>query len=101
MSSLNFKSQIAPKGLQFYPSDFFISDKYATILTVVSFPKFISPGYLSNLTSMPGIKIVIKHLPLPFSIVSKMLNKQIADLKINIKKNVTELCKRIRMDLNL
>ncbi len=77
----SFKSEIAPKGLQFYPSDFFISDKYATIITVVSFPKFISPGYLSNLTSMPGIKIVIKHIPVSFSIVSKMLNKQIADLK--------------------
>ena len=37
MSSLNFKSQIAPKGLQFYPSEFFISDKYATILTIVSY----------------------------------------------------------------
>lgn len=77
----SFKSEIAPKGLQFYPSDFFISDKYATIITVVSFPKFISPGYLSNLTSMPGIKIVIKHIPVSFSIVSKMLNKQIAELK--------------------
>ncbi len=77
----SFKSEIAPKGLQFYPSDFFISDKYATILTVVSYPKFISPGYLSNLTSMPGIKIVIKHIPVSFSVVSKMLNKQIAELK--------------------
>ena len=77
----SFRSEIAPKGLQFYPSDFFISDKYATILTVVTFPKFISPGYLSNLTSMPGIKIVIKHIPVPFSMISKMLNKQIADLK--------------------
>ena len=82
MSMLKFKSQIAPKGLQFYPSEFFISDKYATILTVVSFPKFISPGYLSSITNMSGIKIVIKHIPLPFSVVSKMLNKQIADLKI-------------------
>ena len=77
----SFRSEIAPKGLQFYPSEFFISDKYATILTVVSFPKYISPGYLSNLTSMPGIKIVIKHIPVPFSMISKMLNKQIADLK--------------------
>ena len=82
MSSVNFKSQIAPKGLEFKPSDFFISDKYATILTVVSFPKFINPGYLSNLTSMSGIKIVIKHIPVPFSTISKMLNKQIAELKI-------------------
>ena len=52
MSSMNLKSQLAPKGLQFYPSEFFISDKYSTILTVVAFPKFINPGYLSGLTNM-------------------------------------------------
>ena len=78
---MDIKSQIAPKGLEFKASSFVISDKYATILTVVSFPKYIEPGYLSNLTSMSGIKVVIKHLPLPFSVISKMLNKEIADLK--------------------
>ena len=75
---IDIKSQIAPKGLQFNASDFFISDKYATILTVVSYLKAISPGFLANLTSMSGIKIVIKHIPVPFSTMSKMLNKQIA-----------------------
>ncbi len=95
----SFKSEIAPKGLQFYPSDFFISDKYATILTVVSFPKFISPGFLSNLTSMPGIKIVIKHIPVPFSTISKMLNKQIADLKQKYQdERDRTMQERIRMD---
>ena len=94
-----FKSEIAPKGLEFHPSDFFISDKYATILTVVSFPKFISPGYLSNLTSMPGIKVVIKHIPVPFSIVSKMLNKQIAELKQKYQdEHDRTMQEKIRMD---
>ena len=73
---MNIKSQLAPKGLQFNPADFNISDKYATILTVISYPKFIYPGYLSNLTSMEGIKVVIKHIPLPFSVIQKMLNKE-------------------------
>ena len=76
-----FKSEIAPKGLQFNPSDFNISDKYATIMTVVSYPKFITPGYLSDLTSIPGIKVVIKHIPVPFAMMQKMINKQIADYK--------------------
>ena len=76
-----FKSEIAPKGLQFNPSDFNISDKYATILTVVSYPKFITPGYLADLTNIPGIKVVIKHIPVPFSLMQKMINKQIADYK--------------------
>ena len=76
-----FKSEIAPKGLHFNPSDFHISDKYATILTVVSYPRFITPGYLADLTNIAGIKVVIKHIPVPFSMMQKMINKQIADYK--------------------
>lgn len=79
--STGIRSQLAPKGLHFSPSDFFISDKYATILTVVSFPKYITPGYLASLTNMAGIKIVIKHIPVPYQDMVKMLNKEIADLK--------------------
>ena len=79
--STSLRSQLAPKGLSFNPSDFFISDKYATILTVVSYPKYITPGYLSSLTNMPGIKVVVKHIPVPFQTISKMLNRQVADLK--------------------
>ena len=79
--STSLRSQLAPKGLSFNPSYFFISDKYATILTVVSYPKYITPGYLSSLTNMPGIKVVVKHIPVPFQTMSKMLNRQVADLK--------------------
>ncbi len=96
---IDLKSQIAPKGLQFNPSDFFISDKYATILSVISYPKYISPGYLSQLTSMSGIKIVIKHIPVPFQTMSKMLNKQIADLQIRYQEEKeTTIRERIRQD---
>ena len=96
---MSFKSEIAPKGLHFNPSDFFISDKYATILTVVSYPKYIVPGYLSTLTNMPGIKVVVKHIPIAFAAMSKMLNKQIADLreKYRQEKDVT-VKERIRQD---
>ena len=78
---MNLKAQLAPKGLEFKPSSFIISDKYATILTVISYPRMITPGYLSNLTSMSGIKVVIKHIPVEFSILRKMLNKEVANLK--------------------
>ena len=81
---VDIKAQIAPKGLEFRPSDFIISDKYATILTVISYPKYIAPGFLSDLTSMSGIKMVIKHIPFAYSEISKMLNKEIADLKENV-----------------
>lgn len=97
--SISIKSQLAPKGLQFYPSDFFISDKYATILSVISFPRFIALGYLSTLTSMSGIKIVIKHVPVPFSTMSKMINRQVADLREKYRQEKDQTAKEsIRQD---
>lgn len=81
MANINIKKELAPKGLEFHPADFVISDKWCTILTVVSYPRWISPGFLSDLSTSGGVKVVIKHIPLPFSIMSKMLNKQLAELK--------------------
>ena len=96
---MDIRSQIAPKGLEFKPAEFVISDKYATILTVISYPKYIEPGYLANLTSMSGIKVVIKHIPLPFSVITKMLNKEIADLKMRYQEeNDRTIQERIRQD---
>ena len=78
---MNFKAQIAPKGLQFNVSNFRISDKYATILTVISYPRYVGDGYLSDITNISGVKMVIKHIPVPFSILTKMLNKELAELR--------------------
>ena len=77
---MNLKSQLAPKGLNFNSGDFVISDKYSTILTVISYPRVITAGFLASLTTMSGIKIVIKHIPIDFGVLSKMVNRQIADL---------------------
>ncbi len=97
--SIGIRSQLAPKGLHFSPSDFFISDKYATIMTVVSYPKYIMPGYLASLTNMSGIKVVVKHIPVPFQEMSKMLNKQVADLKEKYRNERDQTLKeRIRQD---
>ena len=79
--SLSFKSQLAPKNLEFKPSEMVISDKHCCILTIISYPKMIGEGYLANLTQLGGIKIVIKHIPIALSVLSKMLNKEIADMK--------------------
>lgn len=96
---MDIKTQIAPKGLEFRPSDFIISDKYATILTVISYPKYINPGFLSDLTSMSGIKMVIKHIPFAYSEISKMLNKEIADLKDKYQQEPDKtIQERIRQD---
>lgn len=96
---MDVRNQIAPKGLEFRPSSLVVSDKFATILTVISYPKIIYPGFLSSLTSMSGIKIVIKHIPLPFSVITKMINKEIADLKERYQhENDRTLQERIRLD---
>ena len=77
-----FKSEVAPKGLDFSSSDMIVaSGKYMTILTAVAFPRAVDIGYLSNITNMPGVKIVIKHIPVPFSVLSKLLNKELANLR--------------------
>ena len=97
---MSLKKELAPKGMTFNMNDFFISDKYATILTVVSYPKYIAPGYLSNLTTgLSGVKIVIKHIPVAFEIVSKMLNKQLIELKDKYQhENDQTMQERLRQD---
>lgn len=96
---MNIKSELAPKGLQFKPTEFVISGKYATILTVISYPKYIANGYLSNITNLSGIKIVAKHIPIEFSTLQKMLNKEIADLKMRYQgENDKTIQERIRQD---
>ncbi|MBQ2873516.1 MAG: ATP-binding protein [Bacilli bacterium] len=98
---MSFKSQIAPKGLQFNTSNFRISDKYATILTVISYPRYIGPGYLSNITNISGVKLVIKHIPVPFSILTKMLNKELADLRARYQhERDNTILERIRQDMD-
>lgn len=79
--SRKFKSEIAPKGLEFRNSDIIIGNKHCCIMTIISYPKTINEGYLSNLTQL-GVKILIKHIPILFETLRKMLNKEVADLKV-------------------
>ena len=79
---MGLRKEIAPKGITFNANDFFISDNYATILTVISYPDVIVPGYLASLISgMSGVKVVAKHIPIAFSVLAKMLNKELADIQ--------------------
>lgn len=97
----SFKSEIAPKGLQINPVDIRISDKYATILTVISYPRMINVGYLADLTSISGVKMVIKHIPVPFSMLQKMLNKELADLRGRYQtERDNTILERIRQDID-
>ena len=98
---MNFKSQIAPKGLQFNSDEFRISDKYATILTVVSYPRMIGTGYLSDITNISGVKLVIKHIPVTHTILHKMLDKELADLRAKYQtERDNTILERIRQDMD-
>ena len=97
--SVSFKSQLAPKGLEFKPSEIIISDKYCACLSIISYPKSISEGYLANITQLSGVKVCIKHIPIAFSVLSKMLNKEIADMKAKYAdENDRTIQERIRQD---
>ncbi len=94
-----FKSEVAPKGIEFKSTEFRFGDKFSTILTIISFPKSIYPGYISDLINISGVKIAIKHIPIPFDTLRKMLNKEVADLKTryqNEKDKTTQ--EKIRQD---
>ncbi len=93
------KSELAPKGIDFRATEFNLGEKYSTILTVVTFPKNIYLGYLSDLINIPGVKIAAKHIPISFDILRKMINKEIADLKTRYQSEKDHtLQERIRID---
>ena len=63
------KSEVAPKGINFRPAtEFMLGDKYYTIMTVVGYPRSIFPGYLSDITNIPGVRLAIKHIPISLKI---------------------------------
>ena len=96
---MNMKAQVAPKGIEFHPMDFMMSGKYCTIFSIVSYPKFIQPGYLANLTNIQGVKIVAKHIPIELSTLQRMINKEIADLKMRYQtEHDKTIQERIRQD---
>ena len=86
MAKSTLKSEIAPKGLNFKTTQFNIGDKFATIYTVVEFPQVIGPGYLSNISSIPGAKVVVKHIPIELAVMQKAINKEVAELKEEYQK---------------
>ena len=96
---MKIKSEIAPKGMEFKPTEFVLGGKYSTIMTIIAFPRNITPGFLSDITNIQGVKIAIKHIPIQFSVLQKMLNKEIADLKTRYQSEKDQtMQERIRQD---
>ena len=97
---MSLRKEVAPKGITFNANDFYISDTYATILTVISYPGAIYPGYLASLISgLSGVKIVAKHIPIAFTVLAKMLNKQLADIQDRYQReNDVTVQEKLRQD---
>ena len=72
-----FKSEIAPKGMNFNINDFMISDKYATILTIISYPKMINEGYeyylINNGSNVIGFNEDIVQTEIPVMVSNSNL----------------------------
>lgn len=93
------KLELAPKGMEFKPTEFRIGGKYSTIITVVGYPKNIYLGYLSDMTNISGVKVVVKHIPIQFNILQKMINKEIGDLKTRYQSEKDQtMQEKIRQD---
>lgn len=93
------KSEITPKGIEWKRTEFMLGGKYYTIMTVIAYPRSIMPGYLSGITNLPGVRLAIKHIPISFEILKKMLNKEIADLKVRYQTEKDQTTQeRIRQD---
>jgi len=96
---MGVKNEIAPKGMEFKPTEFRIGGKYSTIITIVTFPKNVYVGYLSDLTNISGVKVVVKHIPIQFSVLQKMINKEIGDLKTRYQSEKDQtMQEKIRQD---
>ncbi len=96
---MKFKNEVAPKGMEFKPTEFVIGGKYSTIITIVGFPKNIYVGYLSDITNISGVKVVVKHIPIQFTVLQKMINKEIADLKTRYQSEKDQtMQEKIRQD---
>jgi len=64
-----------------YPTKFIMGGKYYSILTVVTFPRELYPGFLSNINSISGVKLSIKHIPVPLEALREQVTEEINDLK--------------------
>ena len=73
---MNIKSQLAPKGIEFKPTEMVISGKYCTILTIITYPKYISEGYLANLTNINSYKMRFVVFALGVVFVNAFLKKR-------------------------
>lgn len=59
-----------------------IGSKYYTILTVISLPEIIYPGFLAGMTNIPGVKVAIKHIPTSLNGLLQMITNEVSELKL-------------------
>ena len=69
-------------------------------MTAISYPRIVNQGYLSDLTNIPGVKVVIKHIPVSSNILHKMLNNELTELRQRYQtERDNTVLERIRQDV--
>ncbi len=71
------------------PTRFMFGGKYYTILTAITYPKELYNGFLSNINSVNGVKVSIKHIPVTLDKLRNQVSDEITELRnaINNDKN--------------
>lgn len=54
---------ISPSGIDFKPKHIMIGEAYARVLVVNAYPTELGPGWLSRISSMPGVAVSLHAVP--------------------------------------
>ena len=73
------------------PTRFVFGGKYYSILTIVTFPRELYPGFLANINSVKGVKLSIKHIPETLEELRNQITEEINDLKGILNNNSHDL----------
>ena len=83
------------------PTRFMLGGKYYSIMTVVTFPRELYPGFLSHINSIKGVKLSIKHIPVPLENLRDQVVEEINDLKAAIANDRSNIAQqRYRDDID-
>lgn len=76
-----FKEKIAPKGLKFNDRDIETSDTYMSVMTIVTYPSIVAPGWLGEVANVNNTRMAMTISPLDSFEISRQLKKSMSETK--------------------
>ena len=82
---------VSPPGLNFRPKQIEIGEVYARSLVITAYPSELGPGWLSKITSMPGVTVTMHSIPTDaFTLVNQIkVTMGEAESRMDTGNNVT------------